>query len=79
MKNAEASPIPSVSSLFKSTYDFFDKNNEIKAVLLSILVLQFLAIFLCGFAVFAEILCGFAVSGTPLTPPLTGLEDLKWS
>ena len=32
-------------------------------------VLQFLAIFLCGFAVFDEISSGFAVCGTPLTPP----------
>ena len=71
MKNAETSLIPSVSSFFKSTYDFFDKNNEIKAVLPSILVLRFLASFLCGFAVFTEILCGFVVSRTPLRPPPT--------
>ena len=71
MKNAETLPIPSVSSFFKSTYDFLGKNNEIKVVLLSILVLRFLATFLRGFAVSAEILCDFVVSGTPLTPPLT--------
>ena len=67
MKNAETLPIPSVSSFFKSTYDFLGKNNEIKGELLSILVLRFLATFLCGFAVFAENLCGFEVSETPLT------------
>ena len=53
-------PISSVSSFFKSIYDFFDKNNRIRAVSLSILVLRFFAIFLI-FAVFAELLCGFAV------------------
>ena len=66
MKNAETSPIPSVFYFFKSTYSFYGKNNEIKVILLSILVLRFLATFPCGFAVFAEILCGLAVSGTPL-------------
>ena len=76
MKDAETSPISSVFSFFKPTYDFFHKNNEIKAILLSILILRFLPIFLCGFAVFAEILCGFAVSGTPLTPPCE-LDELS--
>ena len=66
MKYAETSPVPSVSSFLESTYDFLGIDNEIKVVLLSILVLRFLETFPCGFAVFAEILCGFAVSGTPL-------------
>ena len=53
------SPIPSVSSFFKSTYNFLAKNNEIKVVLPSILVMRFLATLPCSSAVFAEILCGF--------------------
>ena len=65
IKNAD----PSVSSFSMSTYGFLGKINEIKVVLLRILVFRFLATFLRGFAVFAEILCGFAVSGAPLTPP----------
>ena len=48
---------------------FWPRNHEIKFILLSILDLRFLAFFLRGVAVFAEISRGFAVSGTPLTPP----------
>ena len=64
MKNTETSPIPSVSSFFKSEYDFLGKNNEIKVVFPNILLLRFLATFVCGFSVFAESLCGFAVFGS---------------
>ena len=36
---------------------------------LGIEVLQYLAIFFCGIAVFAEIFCGIAVFRTPQCPP----------
>ena len=58
-----------VTSVSKSTDVCIGRNYKIEVISQCMLVLRFLAIFQCGFAVFAEISCGFAVSGTPLTPP----------
>ena len=63
----------------KKAYALLAQNYEIKVTLITIQVLWFLEIFVCGFKVFGEIMCGFAVSGTSLTSLFGGGDVDLWT
>ena len=61
--NANTLPMSCVTSVLKSADVYKGRNFKIEVISQCMLVLRFLAIFQCGFAVFAEISCGFRFQG----------------